>query len=135
MPPCSATSKLAVLSPGLYTKWTPGTVAVRYGEGLTKRSIPQPVVLTSISLPMEAADFVQKQTGLQKALAEVVGVAVDQIIVDKVSDAVRVHLGIQSRDESEAAKVCGALSLDAINIKLPAQGLPKATLLDRKSVV
>jgi len=84
---------------------------------------------------MAAADFsAQKQTVLQKAFADVVGVAVDQIIVDRVSDAVRVHLGIQSRDESEAAKVCGALSLDAINIKLSAQGLPKATLLEKPSI-
>lgn len=134
VPPCSATSKLAVLSPGLYSKWTPRTVAVRYGEGLTKRSIPEAVVLTSIAIPMLAAEFKQKEDGFRKVIADVVGVTSAQVIVDRISDAVRVHLSIQSKDDGEAAKICGALTLDAINIKLPGQGLPKATLLEKPSL-
>ena len=107
---------------------------MRYGEGLTKRSTPESVVLTSIALPMTAAEFKQKEGVLRKAVADVAGVAIEQVIVDRVSDAVLVHLGIQTKDDNEAGKICGTLSLDAINIKLPGQGLPKATLLEKPSI-
>ena len=135
VPPGSPTSKLAVLEPDLYNKWTPRTAAVAYSEGLTKRAMPAPVVMAVVSLTMTPTDFTeQKQASFKKAIADSAGVKPDEVIIDRISGSLRIDLSITARDDGEASKICSQLVIETINIKLNLQGLPKAALAEKPSV-
>jgi len=134
VPPSSPCSEFKVMSPDLYEKWAPRTVAFLYGEGLTKRAMPAPVVMTGMSLPLQAADFAEKQASFTKAIADCAGVPQDHVNIDKTSGATRVDVSIQSKDDADAAKICSQLTMEAMNTKLAVNGLPRATLIDKAAV-
>ena len=118
VPPGSPTSKLAVLEPDLYNKWTPRTAAVAYSEGRTKRAMPAPVVMAVVSLTMTPTDFTeQKQASFKKAIADSAGVKPDEVIIDRISGSLRIDLSITARDDGEASKICSQLVIETINIK------------------
>jgi len=134
VPPSSPGSQFKVMSPDLFEKWAPRTVAFFYGEGLSKRAMPAPVVMISMSLPLQAAEFTEKQANFRKAIADCAGVTQDHVRIEKTTGTIRVDVSIQSKDDVDAAKICSQLTMEAINVKLAVNGVPRATLVDKAAV-
>ena len=135
VPPASSSSRLMVMTPELYEKWTPRTVACLYPEGTGKRPRPEPVVMTTVSTSMQAHDFDGKKAGVAKAMADTAGISETQVKVSKGKGDGKIDVHILARDDGEAAKVCNAINLDTLNNKLSANGVTKADGIEAPEVL